>query len=134
MAAVRAIEYGIHKVREQDARDPEAAFGYEGQRAGKLLAGFGVSEQALHAHAEERVAIGFVELFADDDEAGRRIGFENIGDQGGGGLLRGVRVDHVDAGFGDNGAAKLGSEAGFKLLGDYAEARTGEQLFEFTKD
>jgi hypothetical protein len=83
-----------------------------------LVACFGVSEDALHAEAEQRETGGVLVLFADDDEARIRVAFENIREQCAGGLTGGVRVDHVDLGLRRFKGTKIGSERGLELFGD----------------
>lgn len=78
-AATLAGEDRIDKAGKDRARNPEAAVGDEGQGAGQLIAGFGVSQEAFDAEAQELIAVGVGVLFADDDEARFGMAFEKIG-------------------------------------------------------
>jgi len=71
--------------------------------------------------------------FADDDEPSIGIAFENIGEQGTGGLACGVGVNDVDLGFRRFERAKVGSQSGFELLGDDFEIGLGQNAFELAQ-
>ena len=66
---------------ESTGAEPRNRRGNERQRADKLFAGFDVGQQAFHAETKQRVAVGVIVLFADDDEAGFRKALQNVGEQ-----------------------------------------------------
>ena len=99
-AAGLARKNGVHETGENGAWYPKAAGGDERQSADQLVASFGVREDPFYAEAEQREAGRVLVLFAYDDEASIGVAFENIGEQGAGGLAGRVRIDHVDLGFG----------------------------------
>ena len=70
----------INKAGQNGARNPETAGSDERKSADELVAGFGVSENAFYAEAEERKTVGVLMGFAYDDEAGVRMALENIGE------------------------------------------------------
>jgi hypothetical protein len=133
-AATLSGKDGIDKAGKKLARNPEPAFGYEGKGAHELIPGFDVSEQAFYTEAEKRIAVGFVVLVANDNEARVGITFEKIGEQRAGGLARGVRVNDVNLGFGQLNVAHVGSEGGLQKFGDNLKLRCfNEQAFELTQ-
>jgi hypothetical protein len=124
-AAALAGENGVDKTREKLARNPEAATGDQGKSANELVAGFDISEKTLNTEAKKRVAVGFVVLVADDDEARVGIAFENIGEECAGSGFGGVGVHDVDLRAGRLEVAEIGRESGFELLGDNLEIGLG---------
>ena len=62
-----ARQNGIHESREQLPRHPKPAISNQGQRANQLLPCFHVGEQPLHTQAQQRKAVGFRVVFADDN-------------------------------------------------------------------
>ena len=126
---------GVDETREHGTRDPETALRDEGEGPGKLIAGFGVAENALHAKAEQRKAGGFVDGVADNDEASIGITFENIGQESAGSLPSGVRINHIDLCAGRLKAAEIRSESGLELFRDDLELRSlSKQAFEFAQN
>ena len=81
---------GIDEFRKHGARHPESAAGDQGQRAGKLVAGFGVGQQALGAQAQQVMAVRGAEFFGNHEQARGGRCFQDIGDQRRSGGLRGV--------------------------------------------
>jgi hypothetical protein len=132
-AARLAGKDGVNKAGKNGAGNPETAGSDERKSADELVAGFGVSENAFYAEAEERKAVGVVMGFSDDDEAGVRMAFENIGEQRAGGLAGGVGVDDINLSFGRFEGAQIGSESGLELLGDNFEIGLGQNAFELAQ-
>ena len=124
---------GVHEAGEDGARHPEATCGDEREGAEQLVAGFSVSENAFYAEAQQRKTVGVVMGFTDDDEASIGVAFENIGEQGTGGLTSGVSVDDVDLGLGRFERAEIGGESGLELLGDDFEIGLGQNAFELAQ-
>jgi hypothetical protein len=116
-------EDGIHETGEKLARNPEAATGDQGKSADQLIASFDVSEKALHAQAQERKTVGFVVLFADDNEAGFGMAFENIGEERAGGGLRGMRINDVNLCLRRLEITQIWRKRGLQLLGNDLERR-----------
>src|ERR1700686_1394387 len=75
---------------------PERMGSTKRKSADELVACFGVGEDALYAEAEKRKTVGVLMGFADDDQAGVGMAFENIGEQCAGGLTSGVCIDDVN--------------------------------------
>jgi hypothetical protein len=124
-AAALAGEDRVYETREKLARNPEAATGDQRKSANELVAGFDIGEKTLNAEAKERVAVGFVVLVADDDEARVGIAFENIGEECAGSGFGGVGVHDVDLRAGRLEVAEIGRQSGFELLGDHLEIGLG---------
>ena len=123
----------VHETGKNGARYPETTRGNERQSADELIAGFGVGENAFYAEAEEREAVGVLMGFADHNEAGIGMAFENVGKQRAGGLAGGVGVNDIDLGFGRFERAKVGSKCGFELLADDFEIGLGKNAFELAQ-
>ncbi len=117
-AAALGCEDGIDETGEELAGNPEASAGDQRESVDQLFTGFDVGEKTLHAEAKEREAVGIVMLFADNDEAGFRIAFENIGEERAGGRLCSVRVDDVNLGARRLEVAQIGRKRRFELFGD----------------
>ncbi len=60
-------------------------------------------------------------LLTDDDEAGLRIAFENIGQERAGRGLCGMSVNDVNLGARRLKSTEVGRKGGFQLLDDYLE-------------
>jgi len=132
-AAPLACEYGIDKAGEQLARNPESAVDDKGKSTNQLVARFGISEEALHAKPEERVAIGIIVLLSDDDEARLGITFKNIGEQSAGSGAGSMRVNDVYLRAGRLHVAKVRGEHGCQLLGNHFELRLFEKPLELAQ-
>src|SRR5208337_1204653 len=131
-AAPLAGENGIHETRKHGARHPKAAIGNERQSAGKLIARFGVGEDALYAQTEQRIGVGFVDRITNNNQAGIGEALEDIGEERAGSLTCGVRIYDVDLRLRRFKVAQVGSKSGFKLLGNDLELRSlAEQAFKF---
>jgi hypothetical protein len=114
---------GIDKAGKQLTGNPESAAGDKRKRANELLASLSVGEQTLYAKTQKRKAVGFVVLFADDDEARFRESFQKICQQRAGSGLGGVRINDVDLSLWRLKSAQVRSERGFELLDDDLELR-----------
>jgi hypothetical protein len=124
---------GVDEAGENGARYPETATGDKRESANQLVAGFGVSEDAFYAEAEQRKAGRVLMLIADHDEAGVGVAFENVGEQSTGGLAGRVGVHYINLGFGRFEGAEVRSESGFELLGYDLEIGLGQKTFELTQ-
>jgi len=123
----------VNETGKNGARNPEATGGDERKGADELVAGFGVGEDAFYAEAEQREAGVILMLFADDDEASVSVAFQDIGEESAGGLTGGMRVDHVNLGFGGLERAQVGSESRFELFADDFEFGFGQKAFELAQ-
>ena len=132
-AASLTREHGIDEAGEKGAGHPETAVGNERQGADKLIARFNVGEEAFYALAEERIAVGIVVLFADDDEARFGKAFEKIGQKRPRSRAGGVSVDDVDLSAGRFEIAQVGRKGGFELLGDDLELGFRQNPFELAQ-
>jgi hypothetical protein len=132
-SAALAGEDGIDESGEKLPGNPESSAGHQRERTDQLLAGFDVSEQAFNTKTQERKTIGFVVLFADDDEARFRKAFEKIGQKRAGGGLSGMRVDDVNLSFGRLQSAEVGSKSGFELLDNDFELGFSQNAFELAQ-
>jgi len=126
-------ENGINKTGEQLARDPETAIGDKRKSANELVTRFDVGQQTFYAEAEQRIAIGFNVLLADNDEAGFRKTFNQVGKQRAGCRLGGVGVNDVDVRFGRFQAAHIRSKRRLQLLDDYFELGFCENALKFAQ-
>jgi len=124
---------GVDEARKNGARNPETAGRDERKGTDELVAGFGVSKDAFYAEAEQREAGVVLMLFADNDEAGVSVAFENIGQQSAGSLTGSVRVNHVDLSFRGFERAQVGCESGFKLFANDFEIGLGQKAFELAQ-
>src|SRR5260370_39559664 len=115
-AAALAGKDGIHKSGEKLPGNPESAAGNEGESAGQLIAGHDVGEKSFHAKTQERKTVGIVVLVGDDDEAGIRIAFENIGQERAGCRFCRMSVNHVNLSARRLESAEVGRESGFQQL------------------
>ena len=131
--ATLAGEYGINKAGEQLARHPESSVDDKRQSTNQLVACFGIGEEAFHAKPQERVAIGIIVLFPDDDEARLGITFKNIGEQSAGSGAGSMRVNDVHLRAGRLHVAKVGGEHGCQLLGNHFELRLFEKPLELAQ-
>jgi len=129
-AAALASEDGIDESGEELPGNPETSAGHQRERTDQLLAGFDVGEKTFHAESQKRKTVGFVVLFADDDEARFGKAFEKIGQKSAGGWLCGMSVDDVNLSFGRLQSTQVGSERGFQLLDDYFELGFRQNAFE----
>jgi len=114
---------GVDEARKHGTGHPESALRNERKRAGKLIAGFGVSEDAFDAKAQEGVGVSFVDRVAHDNQARVSVAFQDVGEQSTGGLARGMRVNHKDLSAGRLKIAQVGGQGGFELLGNDLELR-----------
>ena len=89
-------EDGIDKAGENGARYPEAAAGDKGKSADQLIACFDIGQKAFHAKTEKRKTIGFVVLFADDNQAGFGMALENVGEQRPSSGTCGMPIDNIN--------------------------------------
>src|SRR5262252_4880458 len=111
-----AGENGVYEAREHGTRNPETALGYQRQSTRKLVARFGVGENSLHAEAQQRVAVRFIQRITHDNQTRIGVTLKNIGEQRSGSLASGVCVDHVDLRARRFEVAQVGSERGFQLF------------------
>ena len=132
-AAPLACEDGIDKAREQLARHPEPAVAHERQSANQLVTRFRVCEESFHTKPEKRVAIGIIVFFADHDEAGFGIAFENIGEQSAGSGARSMSVNDVDLCGGRLHVAEVRRKHGSQLLRDHFKLRLFQKPFELAQ-
>ena len=72
-------------------------------------------------------------LVADDNEAGVGVTLENVGEQGAGGLSRGVSVHNIDLGLGRLESSEVGRQSGFELLRNHLEIALRQNAFELTE-
>ena len=86
-----------------------------------MFAGFDVGEKAFNAETQQRKAIGFIVLFADDNEARFGKTFEKIGQERASGRLRGMGVDDVNLCFGRLQGTEIRSKGGFELFDNHFE-------------
>ena len=130
-----AREDGIDETRKYRTGHPETALRNERKRAGQLIAGFGVSEDAFDAKAQQGVGVGFVDGVAHNDEARVSVTFQDVGEQSTGGLARGMRVNHEDLSAGRLKIAQVGGQGGFELLGNDLELRGfAKKTLKFAQD
>ncbi len=133
-ATALAGEDGINEAREYGTWHPKTTLRNQRKRAGKLVASFGVREDALHAETEKRIGVGVVDVVTDHDESSIGNAFENIGEQSASRLTCGVGVNDIDLRLGGLEVAKIGSEGGLELLGDDLELRgLAKKAFKFGK-
>jgi len=125
---------GVHETGENGTRNPEASGSDERKSANQLVARFGIGKDALHSEAEQRKTVGVLMLFADDDQTGIRMAFQNIREQSASGLPSGMGVDDVNLCFGWFEGAKVRGQRGFQLLGNYFEIGPGQNAFELTEN
>jgi hypothetical protein len=123
----------IHEAGKNSARHPETATGNERKSTNELIACFGISEDAFHAQAQQRKAVGVLMSFSDHDKAGVRMAFKNVGEECAGSLASGVSVDHVNLGFWWFEGTEIGSKRGLKLLADDLEVGLGQNAFELAQ-
>ena len=114
----------------EPARHPDAAGSDLRQSAGQLLAGLGVGQDAFDALAKQRVAFGFLQIVADDQQARATIVIQNVAQQRAGGLARGMRVDHVHRSLGNFQIAQIRRQHGIQLFGCDLKSRVLKQATE----
>src|SRR6266481_9556726 len=123
-AASLAGENGIDEAGKHRPRHPEASLRYQWQSARKLVAGFRISENALHTEAEKREAVGFIDRIPYDNKASIDVTLQNICEQRAGGLASGMRINDVHLSDRRLEVAQIGSQGGFELFGDDLELRS----------
>ena len=76
----------------------------------QVLAHFGIGQQTLRAEPQERITLGHIKFFSDNQNSRRRVILQDIREQGSGGGARYVRIDDEDSGFGHGHAPQIRSE------------------------
>ncbi len=120
-----AGEDGINEPGEKLPGNPESSASNERERADQLVPGFDVGEKAFHSETQERKTVGVVVLLADNNEAGLRMAFENIGQERSGGGLCSMRVNDVNLGARRLKSAEVGCKGGLQLLENNLELGLG---------
>src|SRR5260370_2311815 len=124
-AAALAGKDGVNESGEKLPWNPESSSGNKGERADQLFAGFDIGQKAFNAETQQRKTIGFIVLFADDNEARFGKTFEKIGQERASGRARGIGVDNVNLSFGRLQGTEGGSKGGFELFDNHLELGLG---------
>src|SRR3984893_8950179 len=120
-----AGEDGINEPGEKLPRNPESSAGNERERADQLVPGLDVGEKAFHSETQEGKTVGIVVLLADNDEAGLRMAFENIGQERSGGGLCSMSINDVNLGARRLKRTEVGGKGGLQLLENNLELGLG---------
>src|SRR6266403_174032 len=132
-ATALAGEDGINESGQKLPGDPESSGGHERESPDQLFASFDVGEKALHAKTQERKTVSVVVLLADNDEAGLRMAFENIGQERSGSRLCSMSVNDVNLGARRLKSTEVGRKGGLQLLENYLELGLGQNAFELAQ-